>query len=149
MTTSPPSAPVDYGRAYTAKKKEGSVASAFVLPAFDSVGECISLRVLCKPCMPLTYFHSQCNETLMCKSNFPCAPLESEGKKMTQQGHLIPDSQHNISQVHNTTVREGLFHYSFPHSTSDKTAAAGPGEKRPRWKITVEINKAIFRRVSG
>lgn len=70
-------------------------------------------------------------------------------KKMTQQGHLIPDSQHNISQVHNTMIREGLFHYSFPRSTSDKTAAAGPGEKRPRWKITVEINKAIFRRVSG
>lgn len=63
------------------QKKEGSVASAFVSPAFDSVGECISLRVLCKPCMPPTYFHSQCNETLMCKSNFPCAPLESEGEK--------------------------------------------------------------------
>lgn len=30
-----------------------------------------------------------------------------------------------------------------------KTAAVGPGEKRPCWKITVEINKAIFCWVSS
>lgn len=99
--------PVDYSRAHTAKKKEGSVVSAFVLPAFDSVEECISLRALCKPCMPLTYFHSRCNETLMCKSNFPCAPLQSEGKKNDSAGPSNPrfPTQHFTSTQHNDPRR--------------------------------------------
>ncbi len=35
------------------------------------------------------------------------------------------------------------------HGTPAKTAAVGPGEKRPCWKTAVRINKAIFCRVSG
>lgn len=90
------------------QKKEGSVASAFVLPAFDSVGECISLRALCKPCMPLTHFHSQCNETLMCKSNFPCATLQSEGGKKNDSAGLSNPrfpTQHFTSTQHNDPRR--------------------------------------------
>lgn len=66
---------------------------------------------------------------------------------MTQQDHLI--SQFPINGFANTNTYKGLFQYSSTHSTSDKTAAVGPGERRPRWKIAVGINKAIFCQVSG
>lgn len=78
------------------------------------------------------------------QKQFPMCPTVVLGK-MTQHDHLISNSQYKVF----ANAYRGLFQCSFPDSAPDKTAAVGPGEKRPRWKITVEINKAIFCRVSG
>lgn len=80
------------------------------------------------------------------QKQFPMCPTVVLGK-MTQHDHLISNSQSKLS----ANTYKGLFQCSFPDSAPDKTAvvAVGPGEKRPRWKITAEINKAIFCRVSG
>lgn len=80
------------------------------------------------------------------QKQFPMCPTVVLGK-MTQHDHLISNSQNKLF----ANTYKGLFQCSFPDSAPDKTAvvAVGPGEKRPRWKITAEINKAIFCRVSG